>query len=252
LEPCSEGSKYDLRSLKLQCKLLMLPPFVTLLSGLTDLCISSATLTQGLLSALANLGKLLYLKLIADLLEGFEIKHGAFPSLRRLSFQVQSLALASTTIEQGALPNLVSLQLLCRDLVVHLQGMDIRHFKHLKEVTIDAEVTAQERQHWEHAAKKHPNRPRLMLVKTANQIESEELGPGPCAMREKRKICPAEPSLDDALDSSLKKMRLSESSSWSQAIVHPVMGADTMASSSIAIPLHADESGGWMQQHSRS
>ena len=254
LEPCSEGSKYDLRSLKLQGKLLMLPPFVTLLSGLTDLCISSATLTQGLLSALANLGKLLYLKLIADLLEGFEIKHGAFPSLRRLSFLVQSLALASPTIEQGALPNLVSLQLLCRDLVVGLSGMDIRHFKHLKEVTIDAEVTAQERQHWEHAAKKHPNRPRVMLVKTANQIESEELrlGPGPCAMREKRKRCPAEPSLDGTLDSSLKKMRLSESSSWSQAIVHPVMGADTMASSSIAIPLHADESGGWMQQHSRS
>ncbi|KAG2630491.1 disease resistance protein RGA4-like [Panicum virgatum] len=252
LEPCSEGSKYDLRSLKLQGKLLMLPPFVTLLSGLTDLCISSATLTQGLLSALANLGKLLYLKLIADLLEGFEIKHGAFPSLRRLSFQVQSLALASPTIEQGALPNLVSLQLLCRDLVVHLQGMDIRHFKHLKEVTIDAEVTAQERQHWEHAAKKHPNRPRVMLVKTANRAESEELGLGPCAMREKRKRCPAEPSLDDTLDSSLKKMRLSESSSWSQAIVHPVMGADTMASSSTAIPLHADESSGWMQQHSCS
>jgi hypothetical protein len=138
--------------------------------------------------------------------------------------------------------------------VVGLSGMDIRHFKHLKEITIDADTTAQERQHWEHAAKKHPNRPRVMLVKTANQIESEELGlgPGPCAMREKRKRCPAEPSLDDALDSSLKKMRLSESPSWSQAIVDPVMGADTMASSSIAIPLHADESGGWMQQHSRS
>jgi hypothetical protein len=256
LEPCSVGSKYDLRSLKLQGKLLLLPPFVTLMSGLTDLCISSSTLTRGLLSKLANLGKLLYLKLIADLLEGFEIKRGAFPSLRRLCFQVQNLTLAQPTIkqgtlpaiEQGALPNLVSLQLLCRDLVVGLSGIDIRHFKHLKEVTIDAEVTSQERHHWEHAAKNHPNRPKIMLVKTANQIESEELGP--CANREKRKRCLAEPSLDDAPDSSLKKMRLSESSSWSQAIVHPVMGADTMASSSIPISLHADESGSWMQQHS--
>ncbi|PAN21692.2 hypothetical protein PAHAL_3G485600 [Panicum hallii] len=228
LEPCSEGSKYDIRSLKLQ-----------------------ATLTQGLLSALANLGKLLYLKLVADLLEGFEIKHGAFPSLRRLCFHVQSLALAPPTIEEGALPNLVSLQLLCRDLVVGLSGMDIRHFKHLKEVKIDAEASAEEIQRWEHAAQKHPNRPRAVLVKTDNQIESEEPGLGPCAMREKRKRCQAEPCLDDALDSSLKKMRLSESSSWSQAIVHQVMGADTMSSSSIAVPLHADESGGWMQQHSR-
>ncbi|CAN6343631.1 unnamed protein product [Urochloa humidicola] len=256
LEPCSEGSKYDLRSLKLQGKLLLLPPFVTLLSGLTDLCISSATLTRGLLSALANLGKLLYLKLIADLLEGFEIKYRAFPSLRRLCFQVQSFALPLPTIKQGTLPaieegallNLVSLQLLCRDLVVGLSGIDIRQFKYLKEVAIDAEATVQERQHWEEAAKKHPNRPRVMLVKVANQIKSEELGP--CAKMDKRKRCPAEPSLDEALDSSLKKMRLSESSSWSQAIVHPVMGADTMAPSSIPIPLHADEAGSWMQQHS--
>ncbi|OEL34723.1 Disease resistance protein RPM1 [Dichanthelium oligosanthes] len=255
LEPCSEGSEYDLRSLKLHGKLLLLPPFVTQLRVLTDLCISSATLSRGLLSALANLDKLLYLKLIADLLESFEIKHGAFPSLQRLCFQVKSLAVASptieqgarttieqearTTIEQGALPNLVSLQLLCPDLVVGLSGIDIRHFKHLKEVTIDAEAAAETRQHWVHAAKNHPNRPRV--------IESEELGP--CAIREKRKRCPAQPSLE-GLDSSLKKVRLSESSSWSQAIVRPIMGTDTMASSSNPIPLHADESGGWMQQPS--
>ncbi|KAF8733360.1 hypothetical protein HU200_014966 [Digitaria exilis] len=248
LEPCSEGSKYDLRSLKLHGKLLLLPPFVTLLSGLTDLCISSAILTQGLLSALAKLGKLLYLKLIAELLEGFEIKHGAFPSLRHLCFQVQSLSVAQPTnkegalltIEQGALPNLVSLQLLCRDLVVGLSGIDIRHFKHLKEVTIDAETTAETRQNWECAAKGHPNRPRVKLVKTDNPIENEELGP--CATREKRKRCPAQPSLGGGLDFHLKKMKLSESSSWSQAIVQPMMGADTTASSSIPIPLHADES----------
>jgi hypothetical protein len=87
-----------------------------------------------------------------------------------------------------------------------------------------------------------------MLVRTTNPIESEELGP--CAMTEKRKRCPlAQPSLDDGLDSSLKKMRISESSAWThQAIVHPVMGRTTMASSSI--PLHSDESAGWMQQPS--
>ncbi|CAL4898112.1 unnamed protein product [Urochloa decumbens] len=256
LEPCSEGSKYDLRSLKLHGKLPLLPPFVTLLSGLTDLCITSATLTRGLLSVLGNLGKLLYLKLIADLLEGFEIKHGAFPSLRRLCFQVQHLELAPSTteqgaratIEQGALPNLVSLQLLCRDLVVALSGNDFKHFNYLKEVTIDADEVSAQARRWEQTAKNHPNRPTLKLIKTANQIESEE--PEPCAMREKRKRCLAPPSLNDELDTSLKKMRLSESSSWNQVIVHPVMGANTMASSSVPIPLHADESGSWMQQPS--
>jgi hypothetical protein len=247
LEECSEGSKYGLRSLKLHGKLLRLPPFVTLLPGLTDLCISSATLTLDLLSALPNLDRLLYLKLTADILEDFEIKRGAFPSLRRLCIQVQSLASALPTIEQGAMPNLVSLQLLYRGLV-GLSGINIRNLKHLKEVTIDAEGTAQTRQDWEHAAKNHPNRPRVMLVRTTNPIESEELGP--CAMTEKRKRCPlAQPSLDDGLDSSLKKMRISESSAWThRVIVHPVMGRTTMASSSI--PLHSDESAGWMQQPS--
>nr|ALO70071.1 NBS-LRR-like resistance protein [Oryza sativa] len=86
LEPCSEDSKYHLRSLKLHGKLLRLPPFVTSLSGLTELCISSAILTQDHLSALIKLNRLLYLKLIADKLENIEIKIGAFPSLRRLCF----------------------------------------------------------------------------------------------------------------------------------------------------------------------
>jgi hypothetical protein len=255
LETCSEDSKYDLRSLKLHGNLPLLPPFVTLFSGLTDLSISSATLTRGLLSALGNLDKLLYLKLVADLLEGFEIKHGAFPSLRRLCFQVQHLASApptteqraQATIEQGALPNLVSLQLLCRDLVIALSGIDIKYFNHLKEVTIDAiEATAQAIC-WAKAAKNHPNRPRVMFVQTADQIESEEMGP--CAKGEKRKRSPTRSSLDDIQGSRFTRIRL-ESSPWSQAIVHPVMGTDTMASSSISISLHADESGSWMQQPS--
>lgn len=207
MDTCSEGSKYDLRSLKLHGKFLQLPPFVIQLSGLTDLCISSATLTHDLLSALANLGRLLYLKLIANKLENFEIKQGAFPSLRRLCFVVHSLTAALPVFEQGALPNLISLQLLCRGLV-GLAGIDIRHLKHLKEVTIDAETTAQTRQDWECAAKKHPNRPRVMLINTANPVESKEWEN--CAIREKRKRCPIQPNLDDGLDSSLKKMRLSE------------------------------------------
>ncbi|KAI4989518.1 hypothetical protein ZWY2020_036835 [Hordeum vulgare] len=219
-EPCPEDSKYDVRSLKLRGKLLQLPPFVPLLSGLTELCISSATLTRGLLSSLINLRNLLYLKLIANELEKFEMKSGAFPSLRRLCFAVQSFASSLAAIEYGALPNLVSLQLLCPGLV-GLSGIQIRHLKHLKEVTVDSGVPDQTRKEWEQATKNHPNRPRLMLHKSGVRVESE--GPGheeASAVREKRKICVVQPSLDDGLDSSLKKMKLSsESSSRLQVIV---------------------------------
>ncbi|KAK1632861.1 hypothetical protein QYE76_007176 [Lolium multiflorum] len=217
-EPCPEGSKYDIRSLKLHGKLLQLPPFVTLLVGLKELSISSATLTRGLLSSLINLGNLLYLKLIANQLENFEMRKGAFPSLRRLCFVVRSLASPLPAIEQGALPNIVSLQLLCPGLV-GLSGIKIRHLRHLKEVTIDRAVSDQTRTDWEEATKNHPNRPRLLLFKNGDPMESE--GPGheeASAMREKRKICVVQPSSD--LDSGLKKMRLSESSSRLQVIVH--------------------------------
>lgn len=255
LEPCPEGSKYDLRSLKLNGKLLGLPPFVTLLSGLTDLCISSVTLTLDLISALSNLDKLLYLKLVANLLEDFKIAHGAFPSLRCLCFQVQNLTSGLLTIQQGALPNLVSLQLLYQGLV-GLSGINIRHFRHLKEVTIDDKVTAQTRKDWEQAAKKHPNRPRvIMLVSTPSRIEREELAAnpiqrvvlesnpsesdehGPC-------VAVAQQSFDDKLDSSieLEQMRLSQSSPWTEAINNPAIGTATMASSSTPIPRHAAES----------
>ncbi|XP_037442975.1 disease resistance protein RGA4-like [Triticum dicoccoides] len=220
-EPCPEDSKYDVRSLKLRGKLFQLPPFVPLLSGLTELCISSATLTRDLLLSLINLRNLLYLKLIANELEKFEMKSGAFPSLRRLCFVVQSLTSALPAIEHGALPNLVSLQLLCLGLA-GFSSIQIRHLRHLKEVTVDSGVPDQTRQDWEHATKNHPNRPRLVLHESGVRMESE--GPGneeASAVREKRKICVLQPSLDDGLDSSLKKMKLSsESSSRLQVIVH--------------------------------
>ncbi|KAF2912159.1 hypothetical protein DAI22_11g235400 [Oryza sativa Japonica Group] len=229
LEPCSEDFKYHLRSLKLHGKLLRLPPFVASLSGLTELCISSAILTQDHLSALIKLNRLLYLKLIADKLENVEIKIGAFPSLRRLCFVMKSVTSALPTIEQGALPNLVSLQLLCQGLV-GLSGIEIRHLKHLKEITIDSTVTVQTRQDWEQAAKNHPNRPRVLLFGKVDPMESEE-PEKPCAIGEKRKLSVAQPTgSDGGLDSSLKKMRLSEpSSSRLQVIVHPVVVTATEA-----------------------
>ncbi|XP_015617275.1 disease resistance protein RGA4-like [Oryza sativa Japonica Group] len=233
LEPCSEYSKYHLSSLKIHGKLLRLPPFFSSLSGLIDLCITPATLTQDHLSALINLNRLLYLKLIADKLENLEIKHEALLSLRRLCFVVKSVALAQPKIEQGALPNLVSLQLLCQGLV-GLSGIEIRHLKNLKEVTIDSGVTAQTRQDWEQAAKNHPNRPRVLLLGKVDPVESEEPG-RPCAIRGRGKSSIGQESSEDGSDSSLKRMRLAEPSSSSQLQVtghpHPVVVAATEAAS---------------------
>ncbi|KAF0896413.1 hypothetical protein E2562_024288 [Oryza meyeriana var. granulata] len=179
---------------------------------------SEATLTQVHLSALINLNRLLYLKLVAYKLENFEIKHGAFQSLRRLCFVVKSVTSALPTIKHGALPNLVSLQLLSQG-VVGLSGIEIRHMKHLKEITINSGVAVQ----WEQAAKNHPNRPKVLFLRKVDPMESEELG-RPCAIKEQREISVAQPTCsDDGLYSSLNKMRLSEpSSSQIRVITHPV------------------------------
>ncbi|XP_015693092.2 disease resistance protein RGA4-like [Oryza brachyantha] len=203
LKTCSEGSKYALRSLKLNGKLHQLPPFVTLLSGLTELCISSATLTRNHLSALINLNRLLYIKLVAYKFNNFEIKPGAFPSLRRLCFVVKSVTSALPTIKHGALPNLISLGLLCQGLV-GLSGIEITHMKHLKEITINSGVDVQ----WEQAAKNHPNRPKVLFLTKVSLVERED-NERTCAVREQSKICKAQPTSSDGLN----KMRLSEASS---------------------------------------
>ncbi|XP_047092754.1 disease resistance protein RGA4-like [Lolium rigidum] len=226
---CPDGFVYEMTSLKLQGEFLRgLPPFVTMLSGLTELCISSATatLTRDVLSALFGLRCLLYLKLIAHQLESFEMRNGALPSLERLCFVLQSPAPALPTMEQGALPNLVSLQLLCPWLD-GLSGMNIRHLERLKEVTIHAGVTGQTRQAWEGAAKNHRNRPTL---KTVGEIEEEEAS----STREKRKNYDS--STDElGLDSGIKRIRLSVPEP------PPIQLVDAASSSYLASPLHSED-----------
>jgi disease resistance protein RPM1 len=163
-EPCY------LRSLKITSKLLELPRFVKALRGLRELCLSSTILTASLLAALSELRSLQYLKLIADQLEEFIIKDQAFPRLLRICFVLQCRALPK--INKGALPYLMSLQLICKDLV-GLAGMKIEHLRCLKEVTLDPRVTPETREAWEKAAREHPNRPKVLLLKTIDPTESE-------------------------------------------------------------------------------
>ncbi|KAK1646464.1 hypothetical protein QYE76_064269 [Lolium multiflorum] len=175
-EHCSEDILNSLKepcyltSLKITSKLLELPRFVKALRDLRELCLSSTKLTAVLLAALTELRSLKYLKLIADHLEEFIIKDQAFPRLLRLCFVLQCPTLPK--IEEGALPYLMSLQLICKDLV-GLADMKIEHLRCLKEVTLDQKVTLETREAWEKAAKEHPNRPKVLLFKTIDPTESE-------------------------------------------------------------------------------
>lgn len=163
-EPCY------LSSLKLHGTFPQLPHFVTSLRGLKELCLSSTKFTTGLLEALSNLSYLQYLKLVADELEKFIIKVQGFPRLLRLCIVLQCPTFP--VIEEGALPFLVTLQLLCKDL--HgLSDIQIECFKHLQEVTLHSGVTPATRQEWAKAAKEHPNRPKVLLLKSVDTAESE-------------------------------------------------------------------------------
>ncbi|KAJ1264886.1 hypothetical protein BS78_08G036100 [Paspalum vaginatum] len=159
-----------LRSLKLKGKSLELPRFVKSMRGLRELCLSSTKLTAGLLAALTNLQDLQHLKLVADELEDFTIEHQAFPGLLHLCLDLQRATLP--TIEEGALPYLISLKLICKDLV-GLAGIKINHLICLKEVSLHPRVTPETRETWKTAAKEHPNRPKVLLVNPTDDSESE-------------------------------------------------------------------------------
>ncbi|VAH93683.1 unnamed protein product [Triticum turgidum subsp. durum] len=123
-----------LSSLKLHGDLAALPQFVVSLRGLKELCLSSTKLTTGVLEALSNLSYLQYLKLVAHDLDKFI--------------------------------------LLCKDL--HgLSDLKIEYLKHLKEVTLDPRVTPTTRRTWEKAAREHPNRPKVLLLKSVDAAQSE-------------------------------------------------------------------------------
>lgn len=162
-----------LRSLKLKGNLLDLPQFVISMRGLRELCLSSTKLTADLLASLSILKDLWHLKLIADEIDDFIIKDKAFPELLHLYFVLQGATTTLPTIEEGALPYLISLKLICKDLV-GLSGMKINALKCLKEVTLDPRVTSETRETWEKAVKEHPNKPKLLLFNHVDESQSEQ------------------------------------------------------------------------------
>lgn len=152
---------YYLSSLKLFGDLSTSHKFVATVSGLTELCLSSATMARGLLLSLSAMPFLLYLTLITDEIEDFVITVGAFQCLRRLRFVLQHQNPVLPKIEEGALPELVSLQIPSKNLAGP-SSIEIRHLRKLQEIELHPELSKQTRQEWEAAAWNHPNRPNVL------------------------------------------------------------------------------------------
>ncbi|KAL6629395.1 hypothetical protein ACP70R_029160 [Stipagrostis hirtigluma subsp. patula] len=154
-----EDESCCLSSLKIQGKLCSLPPFVTKLDIITELCLSSPDkITGHVLAALSNVRSLHYLKLVTSELEKFVIEQGALRSLRRLCIVARSMA--GLENQEGALPHLESLWLLCKDLS-GLCGTRIEWLVRLKEIVLDDGVSHETRKEWNEAAKNHLRRPRV-------------------------------------------------------------------------------------------
>lgn len=155
-----------LTTLKLHGRLSRFPKFVTSLTGIKELCLSSTNLTGSDLSGsgLGELPCLLYLKLVEYNLVGFVIKKGDYPVLQRLCLVVESPTPVLPTIEEEALPELVSLHLLCVRLG-DLAGINIRNHTNLQEVALDSTISMETIITWENEARKHPKRPKVLFFK---------------------------------------------------------------------------------------
>ncbi|CAO2150591.1 unnamed protein product [Urochloa humidicola] len=164
---------YYLSSLKLKGDLSTSHEFVATISGLTELCLSSTTVKRDLLLSLSAMPYLLYLTLISDEIEDFVIKVGTFQCLRRLRFVLQNDDPVLPEIEEGALPELISLQIPCKNLV-GLSGIEIRHLRKLQEIELHPEVSKPARQKWEAAAWNHPNRPNIFPFISVDDLVGEE------------------------------------------------------------------------------
>nr|UBY07444.1 NBS-LRR disease resistance protein [Dasypyrum villosum] len=158
------GETYYLSSLKIQGgNILSLPPFFTMLAGLNKLCLSvTHQLSSDIIAALSEMRSLKQLKLTATQLEKHIIGQGAFKILQHLCITVD--VMTELDIEDGALPCLKSLRLLCKNLDGFSGESVIKYFKHLEEIALNREVGDGTKQKWKEAARKHPRCPKILFV----------------------------------------------------------------------------------------
>lgn len=172
-DECFDDFLYPLKgpcyliSLKLHGKLNALPKFIISLCGLEELCLSFAKLKKEHLESLSELRFLKYLKVFADDIEKFTLKRQAFPKLLSLCFELHHQKFPTVSIQEGCMPYLVRLQLLCEDLD-GLCGIKMEYLDHLKEIILDHRVNPYIKGKWEDAAREHPNKPKVLLTEMAD------------------------------------------------------------------------------------
>ncbi|CAM0958469.1 unnamed protein product [Alopecurus aequalis] len=161
------GQLYHLSSLKLHgnSKSATLSKFVALFRDLTKISISTTmSVTQHLLSVLGKMPVLLCLKMNANSIEdGFIIEDGKFMSLHHLCLVLKVVGKSVLTIEDGARPEIISLLLICKDLV-GLSGVEIMHLRELKEISLHPDVDEETRKVWEAEARNHHNKPNVLAI----------------------------------------------------------------------------------------
>ncbi|VAH24244.1 unnamed protein product [Triticum turgidum subsp. durum] len=163
---------FYLSSLKLHGRLSHFKEFAKALSGLRELCLTCTNLEGPvLLACLRELWCLVYLKLVEDRLDDLDINlDGDLASLQRLCIVVKQSKFP--TIAQGALPGLVSLHMLCKDLVGLCDDIKVECFRDLREVALDSEVNQGTIELWENKAKEHPKRPKVLLLKRVEAADT--------------------------------------------------------------------------------
>nr|UBY06946.1 NBS-LRR disease resistance protein [Dasypyrum villosum] len=164
-----------LSSLKLQGNNMSnLPPFVSMLGGLTKLYLSFPHLqmSSGILEALNSVSGLKYLKLNATRLDNLIVEEDALGSLKHLCIVVE--VMTGLVIEEGALPDLESLQLLCKDLD-GFSSTRVQSLPRLKLVALHDGVSQGTKDEWKGATKNHSRRPKLLFV--TKQIVDDHFKP---------------------------------------------------------------------------
>lgn len=170
------GQLYHLSSLKLHgnSNSGTLPKFVALFRDLTKLSIlTTLSVTQHLLSVIGNMPVLLYLKITANSIDDcFIIQDGMFRSLHHLYLVLKVVGTSVLTIEDGARTEIISLQIICKDLV-GLSGVEIMRLRELKEIGLHPDVDEETRKVWEAEARNHHNRPNVLAIASDHE-ESQE------------------------------------------------------------------------------
>lgn len=101
-------------------------------------------MTQHFLSVLGELPVLLYLNMAANSIDGLVIRHAKYRSLNLLYLVLKVVGMSVLKIKDGARPEIITLQLIGKDLV-GLSGIEIVHLLELKKIALHPNVAQETR-----------------------------------------------------------------------------------------------------------